>query len=183
MAKIWSDLDHRLSVVKRWGTTQAIHQQSVAEHVFNVERIALRIAIEWFDIKGYEDLAEIMFWAHHHEDLEALSGDFPTMVKPYLDEDAMASEHADVLLVHQPSCDAVRHIVKLADMLDSLWFLIVEKKLGSTYLARHLDYEPSRIIQYTEATWPNNIDLLKKVNKCIDDMFEETSIRHSKRGR
>lgn len=180
---IWSDLDHRLSAVKRWGTAQTVHQQSVAEHIFNVERIAVRIAREWFGIQDEAMLFNIMWFAHRHEDFEALSGDFPTMVKPYFDEAAFEKEHRDLI---EPPADGghwVREIVKLADMLDSLWFLIVEKKLGSVYLARHLDYEPSRIIQFTEKTWPNNIVLLRKVNTCIDSMFEENSVRHSKRGR
>lgn len=180
---IWGDLDHRLSVVKRWGTTQTVHQQSVAEHIFNVERIAMRIASEWFDIHDRRMIFEIMFWAHHHEDLEAISGDFPSMVKPYFDEDAMASEHADVLVSHRPLNSDVRAIVKLADMLDSWWFLCVEAKLGNAYLAHHVGFEPGRIIRFTEQTWPNNVALLKKVNDCIGRMQSELSIRHSKRGR
>lgn len=181
---IWSDLDHRLSVVRRWGTTQTIHHQSVAEHIFNVERIAVRIAREWFDIRDCGELYLIAKWAHHHEDLEAISGDFPSMVKPYLDEDAMANEHADVLPGVKPDNDDVRKIVKLADMLDSMWFLVVEKKLGNNYLDHHVEYEPTRILQYVEKTWGyNDVKLLKKVNYAITQMFEEASVRHSKRGR
>lgn len=182
MAKIWGDLDHRLSVVKRWGTTQTIHTQSVAEHIFNVERIAVRIAAQWFGIDNDEAMLAIMWFAHRHEDFEALSGDFPTMVKPYFDEAAFEQEHPEI----DPILDGgqwVRNIVKLADMFDALWFLVVEKKLGNEYLAHHLDHEPRRIIQFVEATWGADAPLLKNVSAAIDGMFNELSIRHSKRGR
>jgi len=184
MTKIWGDLDHRLSVVKRWGTTQTIHQQSVAEHIFNVERIAMRIAVEWFGITDDAMLYYVVHWAHHHEDLETLSGDFPSMVKPYFDEQSMAIEHSDVLPIVTPMSDDIKNIVKLADLLDGMWFLVVEKKLGNNYLDLHVAHEPSRIIQYVESTWGHNdVKLLKQVSDCIAHMFNELSIRHSKRGR
>jgi len=181
--KLWDDLDHRLSVIKRWGTTESIHKQSVAEHIFNVERMAVRLAARFFGIFDNERILEIVMCAHHHEDLEALSGDFPSMVKPYFDEKAMAKEHADVLNVVPEAPPYAKHIVKLADMFDSLWWLVIEHKLGNTYIAKHLEYEPGRIIEYVRTTWSGDANLLKAVNAAIEEMLEIVSIRHSRRGR
>ena len=180
---IWSDLDHRLSVVKRWGTVQTIHQQSVAEHIFNVERIAVRIAKGWFGVEDEASLFVVMWFAHRHEDFEALSGDFPTMVKPYFDEAAFEKEHRDIIPHIVDGGQWVRNVVKLADMLDAWNFLCVERALGNRYINYHYGHEPSRVIQFVEKTWPNDVALLKKVNDCINEMGAITSIRHSKRGR
>ncbi len=180
---IWNDLDHRLSVIRRWGTAESVHKQSVAEHIFNVERLAVRMAKQWFDITDKEHLFEIARWAHHHEDFEALSGDFPTMVKPYFDESGFSKEHSDVMKYREPRMMWTREIVKLADMFDSWWFLCVEKSLGSTYLDHHHKHEPYRIMDYVKRTWPTSVELMKKVNDLIDDMSGEKSIRHSRRGR
>lgn len=181
--RAFTDLDHRLSVVKRWGTAQTIHQQSVAEHIFNVERIALRIAEHWFGIKDRRILYEIVLWAHHHEDLEAISGDFPSMVKPYFAEEEMAREHADVIPVSRPFNTDVKNIVKLADMLDAWWFLCIERSLGNRYLDNHYDYEPDRIQNFVTDTWPNNLELYADVYHFVEDAREAGSVRHSKRGR
>jgi 5'-deoxynucleotidase YfbR-like HD superfamily hydrolase len=179
--RIWGDLDHRLSVIVRWGTTQSIHKQTVAEHIFNVERMACRIAKQWFGITDMARLFQIMRWAHHHEDLEALSGDIPTMSKPYLDEEAMAKEHADLIPVRHPHDEEVRNIVKLADMLDCFWWLHVERKMGNAYLEEHWVFEANRITSYAHDKW--GYEIYQKTCQLLDSMRQEISIRHSRRGR
>lgn len=180
---IWNDLDHRLSVIPRWVTAERVHQQSVATHIFNVERMAIRIAKEWFGITDKEELFEIVQWAHHHEDLEVLSGDLPTMIKPYFDEKAMARDHNDIVKAREPHNGLAYCIVKLADMFDAWWFLCVERSLGNRYLDNHVNFEPTRILKYVSFNWPGSPELLDKAKTLIDDMANERSVRHSKRGR
>lgn len=181
---VWKELDHRLSVVERFGTVPKLHRQSVAEHCFNVERIAVRIAKEWFGIEDNDRLFAISRWAHHHDDLEALSGDMPSMVKPYFDEEAMAKEHNDLVDDRTAQySQTIKNIVKLADMLDAWWFLCVENSLGNQYLNHHIEYEPKRVREFVEATWPDDAKLHKAVGDVITAMFYIKSVRHSRRGR
>lgn len=183
--EIFSELDHRLSVVKRWGILHTIQTQSVAEHVHNVQRIALRIAINWFDIEDEKELYWLMRWALEHDDLEALTGDLPAMVKPYFDEEAVAMEHLDVGFdAIQPSSNVLR-IVKLADKLEGYHFLAMEMKLGNQYVANHHAEEWGIIEKYITSTFDKD-----RVRGVLNGAWEfmrwcNTSIstRHSKRGK
>jgi len=182
MKQIFGELDHRLSIVPRWGILHTIQHQSVAEHVFNVERIALRIAARWF---GYDEhmMFLVMEEAHHHEDLEALTGDLPTMVKPYFDEARMERDHSDLITPRNSDKDEVFKIVKLADKLEGYHFLCIENQLGNRYITAHLAQEPLIIAEIVEEFWPNNKNLQVLVEECMQEMYVERSIRHSKRGR
>lgn len=189
---LFTDLDHRLSVIKRWQIAHTIQTQSVAEHIFNVERMALRIAMEWFHINVSEPclLLDIMMLAHHHEDYEALSGDIPTMVKPYFNEHQFEKDHADILSrTSKPQVTSSFHtlavgIVKLADMLEGYHFLCMEKALGNTYMDKHYEYESPRILKYVIDTWTGNERVYALAHQALSSIeYECMSERHSRRGR
>lgn len=182
MTDVFNDLDHRLSVVKRWAIAETIHKQSVSEHVFNVERMSVRIARDWMGIDDPEALFIIMSYAHHHDDTESLSGDLPTMVKPYFNEPEFTVDHADLVPPPELVTQLIKDIVKLADMLDGWWFLCVEHQLGNRYLEPHYNFEPGRIMAFANNTWPNTT-IPSLVQSQIDSMRDAASIRHSKRGR
>lgn len=181
---IFNELDHRLSVVKRWGILHTIQQQSVLEHIANVARIAYRIAVQWFDMGNPSDLLDIVMYALHHDDLESVMGDPPTMVKPYIDERQMALDHADLV----PPYDIrplLRRIVKLADLLEGYHFICIERLLGNRFVENHFVNYRKEIYEYVYNTWDldgaNRIWPL--VQEVMDDMAENISERHSKRGR
>ena len=183
MNTIFNELDHRLSVVQRWGILHTIQKQSVAEHCFNVDRIATRIAKQWFDWVAVDWLLELREYAHNHDNLESVMGDPPTMVKPYIDEDAMAEDHADLVPVMSPLKD-VRDIVKLADMLEGFHFICQEMKMGNNYVENHYDSYFVEIAKFVKETWPHRLDhLAPLVKDLMVSMSEDKSTRFSKRGR
>jgi 5'-deoxynucleotidase YfbR-like HD superfamily hydrolase len=170
-------------VVQRWGILHTIQKQSVAEHCFNVERIATRIATQWFDWVDPLHLLTLKDWAHNHDNLESVMGDPPTMVKPYINEVAMAEDHDDLIPLMSPP-QGVRDIVKLADMLEGFHFICQELKMGNTYVENHFDSYFVEIGKFLKEAWPDKLDRLAPlVKQLMVDMSEEKSTRFSKRGR
>lgn len=180
---IFNEMDHRLSVVKRWGILHTLQTQSVAEHCFNVERIARRIAINWFGFSP-QDCEELSQYALHHDDLESLMGDPPTMVKPYINEAAMVEDHVDLVPAPQIS-DGLRRIVKLADLLEGYHFICIERLLGNRFVENHFKNYPSEIFGHIEKGWPavSATKIRMRVESVMRDMATDISERHSRRGR
>lgn len=134
---IFSEMDHRLSIVKRWSIVHTIQQQSVAEHCFNVERIAIRLARDWFNFEDQTDLFKVSQYALHHDDFEAVSGDTPSTVKRYFDVERAEKEHADIIPKYEKPHILIQHIVKMADRLEWYWFLSMEMALGNRYVEEY----------------------------------------------
>jgi hypothetical protein len=133
---IWTEIDFRLSVVRRWQVMPTIRTQTVAEHQHNVCKLAERLATDVFgwDIDDPKLLALLRI-ARDHDDLEAVIGDPPSYTKPYVDEAAMSEQFA--ALMREPIYDDVNippditFIVKAADYIDAAIFLRVEISMGN----------------------------------------------------
>lgn len=178
MTDYFNELDYRLSVIKRWNLVPTIQQQSVATHIFNVERIAERLARDCGCSE--EQIGLVRHWAHHHEDFEALHGDFPSMAKPYFQTEEFEEEHRDLMPRVKPANDEVKHIVKLADQMEMYYFLSMEVSLGNRFLKTHLEQEYDRVLQYC-ATHLSQLQI--PVAQWLSRNMTVMSVRHSKRGR
>lgn len=178
---IFDELDHRLSVVKRWGILHTLQNQSVAEHVHNVVRITLRIGVGWFKLSG-EELFTALLWAHHHDDPESLTGDMPTMSKPWFDEGAFIDAHKDLLDYTVLPPQHIVDIVKLADKMEGYYFLAMENALGNQFSYPHFQAEFHIIETFAGKIWgPGNIQ--RRVVEWMKEVGGPRSTRHSRRGR
>jgi len=131
---IFSELDMRLSVVPRWVVVPTIQKQSVAEHCFNVERIARQIAQQWFNIRDTDRLDRISQLALHHDDDEAITGDIPSPAKTILSEKYLDNRARLWYNAH----GSLGLIVKLADLMEMYRFLVMETMLGNQYIDEYL---------------------------------------------
>lgn len=180
---IFNDLDQKLSALKRWSIADTIRQQSVAEHCFNVERIAIRLAEKIFHIHDIFTLYCIFHYAHHHDDDEALFGDTPTMAKPFLDKDGMREAAAEYLVdgAPTPMNDVVKSIVKIADVFDGWHFLSMEYKMGNTYLDQHYLHEKRRVEEFIYALFDDEV-IRRQLMQVRDEIDSIVSRRISPRG-
>lgn len=138
---IFTDFDKRMGIIPRWTIVHTIQKQSVAEHCFNVERIATRIAREWFSITEKEYLFEISQWALHHDDLEAVTGDIQSPVKPLFDEEGAEELYPEICLgQYRPLNPMYVRLVKLADIMEWIVFALYEQALGNTFIDDFVDY-------------------------------------------
>lgn len=161
---IFGELDHRLSVVKRWGTVQTIRQQSVAEHSYNVAIIAERIAYRLFPSgylpdKGERIFGAVLTHALHHDRRESITGDLPSYAKPYFDETAMINSipawkydrETEIGEGSAGDIPWIKFIVKCADYIDACVFLRMEVSLGNRSVSYHLHHLEARFRNYLAA--------------------------------
>lgn len=132
MNPIFNELDFRLSEVTRWGIIHTIRKQSVAEHQFNTEKIATGIARLWFHLSELE-ITQISQAALRHDELEAITNDPPSIIKDCVDEPRLAERYRDLFRtpVTFLNYELNTKIVKIADKIDALFFLYMEKSLGN----------------------------------------------------
>lgn len=157
----FGELDWRMSNIKRWCILPTHQQQSVAEHCFNVERIARFLATEVFGVTSKELLHDISQWALHHDDEESLIGDIPTTGKRYV-------QIAAIICPPEPEDHDIVRIVKLADLMEAYFFLIREAKMGNKYIGKHLDRCHIKALKFMD----KNIDGSKHV-QLMDFMRQQ----------
>lgn len=140
---IFSELDFRMSVIKRWSVVETLRKQSLAEHSYNVAVMARRLAPQIVgamanDAKFMDYLTE---YALFHDYAESVTGDFPSYMKPFVDEDRSlmgvpAFFNSGVDIESPPQ--AIRFLVKVADYIDACVFLHMEISLGNRSVVYHL---------------------------------------------
>lgn len=126
----------RTGHVKRWQIVRVAREQTIAEHMYRVNRIALHIAHK-FDLTP-ADLDLISEWALVHDMPEVITGDIATPTKMAMRKavpDSDPIKHIELELdvdyhylyqLCKTQHPIVLAIVKLADLIEAVDFLKVE---------------------------------------------------------
>jgi 5'-deoxynucleotidase YfbR-like HD superfamily hydrolase len=126
----------------------------VAEHAFNVARIAEEIAADWFGVQYQSDqMLAIMRIALHHDDDEALTGDIPAPAKKFFVEGYLDKVHS---LCYDAS-DQSYAIVKLADLMEAYWFLTMEFRLGNGYNEVHRARIRNQLVDFIQGHFYDSV--------------------------
>ena len=109
----------QLSFVPRWVISRNARPQSVAEHSYNVAAMAAYLA----KVAGI-DQQRAMILGMFHDIAEARTGDLPYPVKGLIEhqnaEDNLCPWYREIIDQFDP---AEKLVVKLADLLEAVWFL------------------------------------------------------------
>lgn len=138
-----------LSHVPRWAIARTIKGQNVAEHSFYVAIYALQIAeiIGW---GGAEERHDLLAYALTHDLHESFTGDTPGPVKRnvYADEKSHAWIAQETerrfptptrLYTKDNILPEMRSILKVANLLDELFFLLGEQQMGNMAVYKILE--------------------------------------------
>lgn len=122
----------RASHTKRWTIVNTTRQQTLAEHLFNVAMISEKLAqaIGWDCVINTDNFLKLQTWALMHDIPEVYTGDIPTPFKRALrrqgtDIEAIEDEFAEGYEDIAAEAEGTEYgmIVKIADMLEAIWFL------------------------------------------------------------
>lgn len=165
------------SVVPRWSIVWTLTRDTVSNHSFFVTFYAREIArmIEW---RG--DMGDLMYRALVHDLDETITGDIVSPVKEQIIDNKRAADYIDARMAERlpqviqdldlmksifrfPSEDSEAwRIVKAADKLDALIFLLVEERLGNGVLAPHMPRAWKKMEMYWRAL-PANEAILDRL--------------------
>lgn len=180
-----------LSVVPRWSVVWTLTRDTVSNHSFFVTIYTRNIAkvINW---KG--NFGNLMFRALVHDAEESVIGDLPGPVKHEIIDDQRASDYVyvkmqerlafviedlDQLAEDNEKEDAEAwRIIKAADRLDALIFMITERRLGNGVIAPHL---PSAWAKF-EAAWHDLPDTGENLDKLWSTYMVPMIKEHEMRG-
>lgn len=179
------------SVVPRWSIVWTLNKDTVTNHTFYVVFYAYHIAqmIRWDG-----PVAALMYKALVHDLDETITGDIVSPVKrEIVDDERMGdyirkkmSERLRVVTdelnnyevgLNDKTLDEMDAIIKVADRLDALLFLIIEKRVGNTVIGPRIPSAMSNL----EAAWrdlpelPDELDRLWATHVLPSIHAHETS--------
>lgn len=143
-----------LSHVPRWGIIRRIQQQNVAEHSYYVAMYTYQI-MEFFNYGTFEERYKAMVYVLHHDVSEILLSDIPHHTKKLINqidlEKCERSIERDIFNYNRPTFNhATINIIKVADLLDSLFYLHTEKNLGNNDISEVIRDIEHQINPYLE---------------------------------
>jgi 5'-deoxynucleotidase len=127
-----SEHEEKLSHVKRWSIVRTIQSQSVAEHSYRVALIAARLALLAFEPRHRDAaLARVYDYALRHDAVESITGDIPTPASRFIDKERIEGQLEVYIGAIPDVSPEVERIVKIADLLEAVLFLMVEESMGN----------------------------------------------------
>lgn len=167
-----------LADVPRWAIIRTIRSQSVAEHQFQVARIAIKL---WDQLLGelrprdYACKCMMIEYALTHDDDEVVTGDIPSNAK----------KTGGVIVKHKyiknGVFDWVAKFVKIADVIEGLLFIEEEIRMGNSTLknlrGKNVEEVIRRIEEFNEwyeYEYSLEIDkeiVFKMVESCLGNPF------------
>ena len=178
-----------LSFVPRWGILKTINTQSVAEHSYYVAMYADQLAdvIEW---GGPRD--KLMKYCLWHDVEEVITGDIPGPAKrammrqvegPKWVKERMEERFGDENHINpdtEAEFDQIRKIVKVADLIDEVLFLVTETVMGNRSVAENLTYSRDRLFSaFHDLDWiDSHVEqhrLFSIINDAVDKSHRFTS--------
>jgi len=125
----------RLSCVPRWTIIPTIRKQNVAEHCFHVGWISLTLARATGAIQaGKVATGDLLLTAMEHDDEEAITGDVPSVAKSTDIKAALISSKEKYKLGSGCKDLEILNLIKAADLLEALLFIIEEEWMGNKSL-------------------------------------------------
>lgn len=151
----------RASDVKRFHIVRTLHDQSLAEHTFNMTMIARRLC----KTAGLDDVNVMKACLAHDLD-EVIIGDIPTPTK-----DRVRKEGVDINdLYHEVTgrnlSDIEVTIIKAADLIETLWFL------GQNFSGSH-SYQVLSEMRIEFQSWANNFK--GPIGQMIAQVYSEVT--------
>lgn len=134
------------SIVRRWSIVRTLSEDNVANHSFYVVYYAMQVA-RLIDFEG--SMEDLMFVAWAHDLDETITGDIVSPVKSEIIDEAKSDNYIyEKMKERLPGIvgrleeieeldpyNIIGHIVKVADRIDAVLFLLTENKLGNAALA------------------------------------------------
>jgi len=163
-----------MSFVHRWGIVRCIKPQNIAEHSFYVAYYSMQI---YRALHPEVDIPPtLLIHALCHDLAETATGDIPGPSKRAItDADTLKRFERQIVYDRFGYSDVFveedfRRIIKVADLIDEVMYLLTERTLGNNSIIDALDHSTERLLEYVANIFPepHQMILLKIIQ---DDML------------
>lgn len=176
------------AIIPRWSVVFTLNRDTVSNHSFFVVFYARQVArlIGW---KG--DLGQLMYLALIHDLDEAVTGDIVSPVKKeildpkrYRDyikrkmEERFPGLIPELRLLEESAANEAMAIVKVADRMDGLFFLLAERRMGNTVVSTRIDSATTMLHDAWEKL-PGDKEKLRSTYRQVIDLVVH---RHAHEG-
>lgn len=175
-----------IAYVPRWATARTISKQDVAQHSYFVAVYADQVA-ELIGWGGERDRFFLLRCALWHDQPEGATGDIVGPVKHRMgdvDEKEMTAllkdRYKDWWVWTQPWNEDIKHILKVADLIDQVMFLSGEASMGNLTMRAGVEQSISRAlsdaIQLLPASSDQKSDVADEIQAHLKFHFQTSKV-------